>query len=143
MKHTAYEPRDLVWVDLPALARQKLSPKWTGPFKVLQRLDSGTCNIGVDYELLDQRDPRAKPKVIHYNRLKPYRSAWSAEQSSPSPTDTTTTWSWAPTAHCTVRVQVLCVLGTSHTRLLCESSWSSEYSYASFSERYYCLVARK
>ena len=91
MKHTAYEPGDLVWVDLPALARQKLSPKWTGPFKVLRRLDSGTGDIGVDYELLDQRDPRAKPKVIHYNRLKPYRSAWSADRHPvpPSPSELT------------------------------------------------------
>lgn len=39
----------------------------------------------VDYELLDQRDPRAKPKIIHYNRLKPYRSAWSAGDTPPSP----------------------------------------------------------
>lgn len=34
MKHTAHEPGDLVWVDLPALARHKLSPKLAGPFKV-------------------------------------------------------------------------------------------------------------
>lgn len=39
MKHTAYEPGDLVWVDLPALSRQKLSPKWSGPFRVLRRFD--------------------------------------------------------------------------------------------------------
>ena len=83
-RHTAYEPGDLVWVDLPALARQKLSPKWTGPFKVLKRLDSGTGDIGVDYELLDQLSPRAKPKVIHYNRLKPYRSPQPPAQGLPS-----------------------------------------------------------
>lgn len=75
MKHNAYEPGEFVWVDLPALARQKLSPRWIGPFKVLRQLHSGTSDIGVDYELLDQQDPTAKPKVIHYNRLKPYRSA--------------------------------------------------------------------
>jgi len=54
MKHTAYEPGDLVWVD------------------------SGTSDIGVNYKLLDQRDPRAKHKVIYSNRLKPYRAAWAA-----------------------------------------------------------------
>ena len=80
MKHAAYEQGDLVWVDLPALSRCKLAPKWAGPFKVLKRMDSHTGDIGVDYEILDQRDPRAKPKIIHYNRLKPYRSAWSADQ---------------------------------------------------------------
>uniref|UniRef100_A0A8C2Z9W3 Integrase catalytic domain-containing protein n=1 Tax=Cyclopterus lumpus TaxID=8103 RepID=A0A8C2Z9W3_CYCLU len=84
MKHTAYEPGDLVWVDLPALARQKLSPKWSGPFKILQRFGSGGGGIGVDYELLDQRDPRAKPKVIHYNRLKPHRSAWLQRPRDPN-----------------------------------------------------------
>lgn len=73
VKHVAYEPGDLVWVDLPSLSRQKLAPRWTGPFKVLKRLDFD-ADIGVDYEVLDQFDPRAKPKVIHYNRLKPYRS---------------------------------------------------------------------
>ncbi|KAL2076396.1 hypothetical protein ACEWY4_028006 [Coilia grayii] len=76
MKHNAYKPGDLVWVNLPALARQKLSPRWTGPFKVLQRFDSHSGEIGVDYKLQDQLDPRAKPKVVHYNRLKPYRSPW-------------------------------------------------------------------
>lgn len=47
MKHTAYEPGDLVWVDLPALARQKLSPKWSGPFRVLRRLSSVTNDSGL------------------------------------------------------------------------------------------------
>ncbi|KAK9538465.1 hypothetical protein VZT92_003634 [Zoarces viviparus] len=85
MKHTAYEPGDLVWVDLPALARQKLSPKRSGPFKVLPMFGSGGGDIGADYQLLEQRDPRAKPKVTHYNRLKPDRSACSAERNPPSP----------------------------------------------------------
>lgn len=84
MRHAAYEPGDLVWVDLPALARHKLSPKWTGPFKGLRRLDSGTGDTGVIYELLDQLNLRAKPKVIHYNCLKPYRSPWAVAH-APSP----------------------------------------------------------
>lgn len=29
-----FEPGDLLWVDLQALARQKLSPKWKGSLKV-------------------------------------------------------------------------------------------------------------
>ena len=80
------EPGGLMWVDLPALARQKLSPKWSGLFRVLRRLNSITNDIGVDYELLNQREHRAKPKIIHYNRLKPYCSAWSAGGTPPSPT---------------------------------------------------------
>ena len=83
MRHNAYEAGDLVWVNLPALARQKLSPRWTGSFKVLQRLDSG--EIGVDYNLQDQLDPRAKPKVVHYNHLKPYRSPWTCNLAPTTP----------------------------------------------------------
>ncbi|KAL6488804.1 hypothetical protein MHYP_G00025450 [Metynnis hypsauchen] len=81
MRHTAYEPGDLVWVDCPALARHRLSPKWTGPYKVcgMRQLDSPNGDIRVDYELQNQLDLRAKPKVIHYNRLKPYCSLWSKQ----------------------------------------------------------------
>ncbi len=79
IRHTSYQPDDLVWVDLPAMSRHKLSPKWTGPYRVLSRLDSPTGDIGVTYKVLDVLDPRSKPKVIHYNRLKPYRSVWSPE----------------------------------------------------------------
>lgn len=85
MKHKAYEPGDLVWVNLPALARQKLAPRWTGPFKVLQRLDSSSGEIGVDYNLQDQLDPRSKPKGVHYNRLKPYRSPWPHDLAPTTP----------------------------------------------------------
>lgn len=85
MRHSAYKPGDLVWLNLPALARQKLSPRWTGPFKVLQRLDSHSGEIGVDYNIQDQLDPRAKPKVVHYNRLKPYRSPWSEDSAPTTP----------------------------------------------------------
>ncbi|KAK3560307.1 hypothetical protein QTP86_006314 [Hemibagrus guttatus] len=52
LRHTAYQPNDLVWVDLPALTRHKLAPKWAGPFKVVRRLDSSTaftlggCHVG-------------------------------------------------------------------------------------------------
>ncbi|KAL7874518.1 hypothetical protein SRHO_G00054880 [Serrasalmus rhombeus] len=47
MRYTAYEPGGLVWVDCPALARQRLSPKWMGPYKVLRQLDSPNGDIGV------------------------------------------------------------------------------------------------
>ncbi|KAK9959336.1 hypothetical protein ABG768_009466 [Culter alburnus] len=79
IRHVAYQPNDLVWVDLPSMSRHKLSPKWTGPYKVLSRLDSSAGDIGVTYKVKDLLDSRSKPKVIHYNRLKPYRSAWSPD----------------------------------------------------------------
>ncbi len=69
IRHTAYQPDDLVWVDLPAMSRHKLSPKWTGPYRVLSRLDLPTGDIVVTKKVLDVLDPRSKPKVIHYNRL--------------------------------------------------------------------------
>jgi len=77
--HKRNQPDDLVWVDLPAMSRHKLSPKWTGPYKVLSRLDSPTGDIGVTYKVKDLLDSRSKPKVIHYNRLKPYHSVWSPD----------------------------------------------------------------
>lgn len=79
LRHVAYQPQDLVWVDPPAMSRQILSPKWTGPYKVLSRLDSPTGDIGVTYKVKDLLDSKSKPKVIHYNRLKPYRSVWSPD----------------------------------------------------------------
>ncbi|CAK6950517.1 hypothetical protein L3Q82_022807%2C partial, partial [Scomber scombrus] len=33
-------------------------------------------NQGLLYKLLDLRRPKAGPKIVHYERLKPYRSSW-------------------------------------------------------------------
>ncbi|KAJ8038717.1 hypothetical protein HOLleu_16220 [Holothuria leucospilota] len=62
-----YEPGDLVWVTNAAQSRNKLAPKWIGPFTVLESL-----NDGITYKVI-RRGPAAHPQVLHYNRLKPYR----------------------------------------------------------------------
>lgn len=62
-----------MWIDDPATKRQKLCPKWTGPYKVVPSNDKG-----IIYRLLDLNHPHKEPKVIHYDRLKPFRGTWEA-----------------------------------------------------------------
>ncbi len=73
-KHVKFKPYqfgDLVWMDDPTTQRKKLEPNWTGPYKVIS-----SDNEGLVYTLLDLKHPQAASKVIHYDRLKPYRSTW-------------------------------------------------------------------
>ncbi|XP_063078039.1 uncharacterized protein LOC134467953 [Engraulis encrasicolus] len=70
-----YQRGDLVWIDDPTTVRQKLSPKWTGPYEVVSSNDQGLI-----YKLLDLKHPHKEPKVIHYDRLKPFRSTWEASE---------------------------------------------------------------
>ena len=74
IKFKPYKPGDLVWLDDPAKARTKLAPRWKGPYKVLASPSCENQNP-VTYSILDLQNPDAKPKRIHYNRLKPYRSS--------------------------------------------------------------------
>lgn len=73
VKFKPYQCGDLVWLDDPTTQRKKLDPNWTGPYRVVSSDEKG-----VVYKLLDLRHPQTGPKVIHYDRLKPYRSAWTA-----------------------------------------------------------------
>lgn len=70
VKFKPYQCGDLVWMDDPTTQRKKLDPNWTGPYKVISSDDKG-----VIYKLLDLRHSQAGPKVVHYDRLKPYRSS--------------------------------------------------------------------
>lgn len=72
VKHTPYVPGDLVWLNDPTTAKQKLAPHWKGPFEILECLGSDVDSPGVTYRihyLLDQSD---KSQIVHYNRLRPY-----------------------------------------------------------------------
>ncbi|GBN23169.1 hypothetical protein AVEN_217546-1 [Araneus ventricosus] len=63
-----FEEGDLVWMYNPK-QRRGLSPKlqqnWERPYTVVKKLNDVVYRV--------QRSPNAKPKVIHINRLAPYR----------------------------------------------------------------------
>ncbi|GBM87336.1 hypothetical protein AVEN_133987-1 [Araneus ventricosus] len=64
-----FKEGDLVWMYNPK-RRRGLSPKlqqnWEGPYTVVKKLNDIVYRV--------QRSPNAKPKVIHINRLAPYRA---------------------------------------------------------------------
>jgi hypothetical protein len=63
-----YERGDAVWLHNPARKKgvsPKLTRAWEGPYLVVHRLSDVTYR--------GQRGPRAKMKVVHFDRLKPYQ----------------------------------------------------------------------
>ncbi|GBM26303.1 Retrovirus-related Pol polyprotein from transposon 297 [Araneus ventricosus] len=64
-----FKEGDLVWMYNPK-RRRGLSPKlqqnWEGPYTIVKKLNDVVYRV--------QRSPNAKPKVIHINRLAPYRA---------------------------------------------------------------------
>ncbi|GBN30035.1 hypothetical protein AVEN_175412-1 [Araneus ventricosus] len=64
-----FKERYLVWMYNPK-RRRSLSPKfqqnWEGPYTVIKKLNDVVYRV--------QRSPNANPKVIHINRLAPYRA---------------------------------------------------------------------
>ncbi|GBM52020.1 hypothetical protein AVEN_119670-1 [Araneus ventricosus] len=64
-----FKKGDLVWMYNPK-RRRGLSPKlqqnWEGPYTIVKKLNDVIYRV--------QRSPNAKPKVIHINRLTPYRA---------------------------------------------------------------------
>lgn len=72
---------DFVWLHNPAKKKgtsPKLQLRWTGPYLILSKLSDVTLRI--------QSSPRAKPKVVHADRLKPCKGAtpqkWEWEKPS-------------------------------------------------------------
>ncbi|GBO23810.1 hypothetical protein AVEN_67342-1 [Araneus ventricosus] len=67
--HHHYKEGDLVWMYNPK-RRRGLSPKlqqnWERPYTVVKKLNDVVYRV--------QRSTNAKPKVIHINRLAPYRA---------------------------------------------------------------------
>ncbi|GBL98272.1 hypothetical protein AVEN_174073-1 [Araneus ventricosus] len=60
---------DQVWMYNPKRRRglsSKLQQKWEGPYTIVKRLNDIIYRV--------RRSPNAKPKVIHINRLAPYRA---------------------------------------------------------------------
>ncbi|GBN03840.1 Retrovirus-related Pol polyprotein from transposon 412 [Araneus ventricosus] len=64
-----FKVEDLVWMYIPKRRRgpsPKLQQNWEGPYTVFKKLNDAVCIV--------QRSSNAKPKVIHKNRLAPYRA---------------------------------------------------------------------
>ncbi|GBL98624.1 hypothetical protein AVEN_139300-1 [Araneus ventricosus] len=64
-----FKEGDLVWMYNPKRRRGlslKLQQNWEGPYTVVKKLNDVVYRV--------QRSPNAKPKVIHINRLAPYRA---------------------------------------------------------------------
>ncbi|GBN22650.1 hypothetical protein AVEN_237336-1 [Araneus ventricosus] len=64
-----FKEGDLVWMYNPKRRRSlshKLQQSWEGPYTVVKKLNDVVDRV--------QRSPKAKPKVIHINRLGPYRA---------------------------------------------------------------------
>ena len=65
---TQYQVGQAVWLHNPTKRiglSPKLQPVWEGPFVIIKQLTDVTFRI--------QKGPRCKPKVVHCDRLKPYR----------------------------------------------------------------------
>ena len=71
-----YDIDDMVWITDPTASRDKLAAQWKGPYRVTKRDEHG-----IIYHLVDPSAPSSSPKVLHYNRLKPYLDP---PQSNPS-----------------------------------------------------------
>lgn len=67
VRFQAYQIDQLVYLTNPKGVRNKLETKWIGPFRVMQ-----VFNDGLNYQIVDPMSSSAKPKIVHYNRLKPH-----------------------------------------------------------------------
>ena len=65
-----YQINQLVYLTNPRSVRNKLANRWIGPYRVNQ-----VFNDGLNYQIVDPMALSAKPKVVHYNRLKPHFSS--------------------------------------------------------------------
>ncbi|KAL6466207.1 hypothetical protein MHYP_G00263400 [Metynnis hypsauchen] len=86
LKYSPYKPGDLVLVDDPAHRNNKLAPRWIGPFVILDAIAPEGQSLPVDFRVHDLARPSSRPKVLHYNRLKPFvSSSRSANVPAPRP----------------------------------------------------------
>ncbi|GBL75367.1 hypothetical protein AVEN_194565-1 [Araneus ventricosus] len=64
-----FKEGDLVWMYNPKRWRgqsPKLQQNWEVPYTIIKKLNDAIFRL--------QRSPNAKPKIIHINRLAPYRA---------------------------------------------------------------------
>ncbi len=73
-----YEIGSKVFITNPESARSKLTPRWKGPYQVLQ-----SFNDDLNYQIVHLSEPSSKPKIVHYNRLKPMYETTGANSTKP------------------------------------------------------------
>ena len=61
-----YKIGQLVYLTNPKAVRSKLTPRWCGPFRIIQKF-----NDGLNYQIVDANGISDIPRVVHFNRLKP------------------------------------------------------------------------
>lgn len=70
-----YRPGDLVWLYNPKRRRgysPKLQSSWEGPYEIITRLNDVVYRI--------KMQPKGKPKVVHFNRLAPFKGATEVQR---------------------------------------------------------------
>lgn len=77
LRYCPYEEGDVAWINDPARSN-KLAPLWIGPCRVLRPCRAPEGHPPVTFEVVDQSNPRASPRVLHYNRLKRYTAPASS-----------------------------------------------------------------
>uniref|UniRef100_A0A8C1IKZ9 Integrase catalytic domain-containing protein n=1 Tax=Cyprinus carpio TaxID=7962 RepID=A0A8C1IKZ9_CYPCA len=71
LRHRPYDVGAMVWLHNPVESRMKLAPHWTGPYKIVQVMDS--CGeLGLTYRIVNPFDAGKRAQVVHYNRVRPY-----------------------------------------------------------------------
>ncbi|RXM99503.1 hypothetical protein EOD39_11404 [Acipenser ruthenus] len=67
-----FKPGDLVWVSDLAHSRDKLAPRWGGPYRVIKQMRNQDHEFSVLYEIEDPTGCRTASWILHHNCLKKY-----------------------------------------------------------------------
>uniref|UniRef100_A0A3B3RUB2 Gypsy retrotransposon integrase-like protein 1 n=1 Tax=Paramormyrops kingsleyae TaxID=1676925 RepID=A0A3B3RUB2_9TELE len=90
LNYNPYKPGQLVLLDDPAHQRNKLAPRWTGPFEVVRAIQPPEHPLPVNFQIRALSHPGAKLKIVHYNGLKPYIPGPTADLTRPVPDNPST-----------------------------------------------------
>ena len=76
IRFNPYETHDLVMLKNER-RNTKLTPKWLGPFRIMDRTSDGR-----NYRIVNASNPSARLMTVHYDKLKPYYVSQLAKQPS-------------------------------------------------------------
>ena len=80
----SYKIDDLVWLSCPPAVKavnKKLSPKWSGPYKIVELV--GVNNVKIVLANIGTTSSKNKVLLVHVNRLKPHRASDSPIYAEP------------------------------------------------------------